>query len=260
MKQHSLWLIAILGLGACVTTGGMSSKRRYVDPTGVKTADDDAPTAVAPGQTLAERASIDTLKSRIAVLEGELEEAKVQNEQQISGLNQQIKSLTEENVRLKADNEVNSRARISEDTKKAASLLWKAAVQDLSAGRYSDGQVLLKQLLDKYPEDSHAYYAHTATAMSNFSLKKYAAAAGGFAYVAQNYPNEEGIQMAWYGQGAGLYKMLKGSESLLFFKQVASRWPKTLEGKHAAQIVAKKSQPANDLFLAFPNWLKDAPN
>jgi TolA-binding protein len=246
---------------ACVTTGRVNSSRggkRYVDPTGVKTIDDDV--AAPAGVTPAERVSLETYKTRIAVLEGELEESRALHQRDITTLNDQVRVLTEENARLKGDLETSSRERVTEDTKKAASLLWQAAAADLAAGKYNEALPMLKQLVDRYPEDPHAYYAHTATAMALYSLKRYSSAAGAFAFVAQKYPTETGIQMSWYGQGAGLYKMLKGSESLLFFKQTASRWASSAEGRHAAQIVAKKSQPGNDLFLAFPNWLKDAPN
>lgn len=256
MKRCHLRLLPLFlfALSACVTTGHMSRGKRYVDPTGVKTADEDEMGSVAP------RATVDSLKSRIAVLEGELESSKVLAEQQMNSLSEQIRLLTEENAKLKGENEINSKARVTEDTRRAAALLWKNASEDLSVGRYTDALVLLKQLTDRYPEDPHAYYAHTATAMCLYAQKKFQSAAGGFAYVAQKYPSEPGIQMAWFGQGAGLYKMLKGTESLLFFKQTASRWPNTAEGKQAAQIVSKKGQPSSDLFLAFPNWLKDAAN
>jgi TolA-binding protein len=257
MKYITL-LILISSVAACVTTGNVNTRsRRFVDPTGVKTVDEDG--SVAP-RSAAERVSIEALKTRIAVLEGEVEEAQMFHQQEVKNLNEQIRLLTEENAKLKGDLESSSRGRVTEDTKKAAALLWRAAAEDLRGGKYSSAMPLLKQLIDRYPEDPHAYYAHTATAMCLYALKRYSSAAGGFAFVAQKYPTAKGIQMAWYGQGAGLYKMLKGKESLLFFKQAASRWPNTAEGRSAAQIVANKAQPANDLFLAFPNWLKDAPN
>lgn len=254
MKNFLAFLALILGTISCVTSNGLNQKRQYVDPTGVKTVDDssDNNSNNDPAE--------DALKSRIAVLEGELEEVKVVSQRQIAALNEQIKSLSDENAKLKSDLEVSSKNRITEDTRKAAELLWKAAAQDLQATKYTDALSLLDQLIERYPEDSHAYFAHTAKAMVFYAQKKFSLSAGAFAFVAQKYPTASGIQMAWFGQGAGLYKMLKGSESLLFFKQTASRWPKTVEGIHAAQIVAKKSQPPVDLFLAFPNWLKDAAN
>lgn len=258
MKNYA-YLFLMMGSVACVTTGNVSGSRggkRYVDPTGVKTQDVE----VASGQTAVERSTIETLKTRIAVLEGELEEVAALHQRELSSLSDQYKALVEENSKLKGDLETSSRGRVTDDTKKAASLLWRAATQDLANGKYNDALPLLKQLIERYPEDAHVYYAHMATAMSLYALKRYSSAAGGFAFVAQKYPAEPGIQMAWYGQGASLYKMLKGAESLLSFKQAASRWPKTEEGRHAGQIVAKKSQPGNDLFFAFPNWLKNAPN
>lgn len=243
---------------ACVTSGSMK-QRRYVDPTAVKTIDDDSE-APNPAAAARERSTTETLKSRIAVLEGELEEAKELHRREVAALAEQLRVLTEENSKNKVELEAASKVRMTEDTKKAAALLWKAATDDIKAAQLDSALSLLKQLVDRYPEDSHAYYAHMTTAMIFYTQKKFSSAAGAFVFVAQKYPQAEGIQMAWYGQGAGLYKMLKGSESLLFFKQTASRWPKTPEGKHAASVLAKKAQPVGDLFLAFPNWLKDAPN
>lgn len=253
-----LWglFLSMLFINSCVTSGNVRS-RRYVDPTGVKSEDDDVAT---PSDNLKDKPVIESLKSRIAVLEGEVEEAKVLHQREVQALNEQLKVLSDENLKLKDELEATSKTKSNEDTKKAAMLLWKAASDDLKSQKYESALELLKQLVDRYPEDSHAYYAHTSMAMILYGQKKYSSSAGAFAFVAQNYPTARGIQMAWYGQGAGLYKMLKGSESLLFFKQTASRWPKTPEGKNAAQILGKKSQPAQDLFLAFPNWLKDAPN
>jgi len=255
MKNLFLLIVLIL-LNGCITTGNM--RKEYVDPTGVKTIEE--PTGSTVGSSAAENtASSQKLKTKVALLQGQIEELEMLHKQEMEYSKEQLEAMIVENQQLKVLLEKDSKKRTTTDTKKAASLLWAAAVKDIEARSYSQAIPLLKQIIDSYPRDKHVYYSHLATAMCLYAMKKYQSSAGAFAYVTRTYPKNNNIEMAWYGQGAALYKMLKGKESLLFFKQVRSRWPKSDEGQWAAKIMVNKAQPPVDLFLAFPSWLREAP-
>ncbi len=265
MKKSSVQCfisVFLLSLGACKTSGDVSS-RRDSDPSGVKTVESDT----RDGEP---QAGHDNLKARIAILEGQIEDVLHNSNREQEALKAKIAELEDENTKLKtklasggvpAQEPVTVQGELPSD-KTGAPLLWELAMKDLRSGQYQGALSPLSELIKQYPKDKRAFEAAVTLAMTQYELAKYKEAALTFNQIIDTHAKNPFLSIAWFGQGAAYARIDSKDDALLFFEQVTTKYPKSAEAKEVKKILAQQTKKSKalkvptSLFSAFPHWLK----
>ncbi len=240
-----------------------ASKRRanapsYEDPTGVKTVD-------APDGAKVESASAEALQRQVAILQGELEDAKVQGKLIEEQMQARVRALELEKTQLiaeleKARTQAPAPALLPETGPKGAEALWELGLADVKAGRFEAALGPFGEITKSYGKDPRHPFAILGVGFAHYRLKQFKDAAVVFNQFIDKHPKHPSASLAWFGGGASLSQLGQADDAKLFFDEVVKRYPKSAEAREAKVLLAaKRKKPAADLFALFPAWTKGAP-
>jgi TolA-binding protein len=245
-------LSAVCLFSACKTSGdvrqGGVSLPTADDPSGAKTLDGDAPSAPP---------SAEALQRQLAVLQGELEEVRVQARLSDEKTRARISELESENAKLK--DELSKKGTVPSVPPalaggKGASSLWELAISDLRANKLDEALVNFEEIGRSYPKDSKNFLALVGAGFIHHKQKRFKEAAVVFNQAIDKHPKHAQLSLAWFGGGASLAQLGQLEDSKLFFQEVTKRFPKSAEAREAKAILAKKKKVPADLFATFPTW------
>lgn len=255
---YAALLFAALALGACKTSGDLkpgetaeATVEDGEDPSGAKTVTTGAPVNTTSSANA----------QQLAVLQGELEDARVLARQNEEKLRARITELETENNKLKEElTKAAASAPVAEPPPalksggKGAANLWELAIKDLRENRLKEALGSFEEIARSYPKDTHHFHALLGAGFVHYRLRQYKEAAVVFNQTIDKHPKESRLSLAWFGGGCSLAQAGQLEDSKLFFQEVAKRYPNAPEANISKNILSKKRKVPADLLTLFPKW------